>query len=117
MFKWLELPEEKRPRLITLYFSDMDDTGHRYGPSNDEKLSERLTQLDHELGALFEGIKSYDLDINVIVVSDHGMMDVSPDHFLNLTDMTKGIPARIVNNGALAHVYLEDKNNQAAGNV
>lgn len=87
----------------------MDDTGHRYGPGNDEKLSERLTQLDHELGALFEGIKSYDLDINIIVVSDHGMMNVTIDHFINLTDLTKDIPARIVNSGALAHVYLEDQ--------
>ncbi|SFU16319.1 Predicted pyrophosphatase or phosphodiesterase, AlkP superfamily [Algoriphagus locisalis] len=109
VFKWLELPEEKRPRLITLYFSDMDDTGHRYGPSNDEKLTTTLTKLDYELGALFEGLKSYDLDINVIVVSDHGMMDVTPDHFINLSELTKDIPARIVNDGALAHVYLEDK--------
>ncbi|PZX51430.1 alkaline phosphatase family protein [Algoriphagus chordae] len=108
VFKWLELPAEERPRLITMYFSDMDDTGHRYGPSNDEKLSETLTRLDHELGALFEGLKSYDLDINVIIVSDHGMMDIKPDQYLNLTDLTKGIPARIVNNGALAHLYLED---------
>ena len=36
--KWLEMPEETRPHLITLYFSDMDDTGHRYGPNNKEKL-------------------------------------------------------------------------------
>ena len=109
VFKWLELPEEKRPRFIAMYFSDMDDTGHRYGPNNDEKLSQKLTQLDHELGALFQGLKSYDLNINVIVVSDHGMMEVSAAHFLNLSELTKGIPARIVNNGALAHVYLEDQ--------
>ncbi|MEB2781985.1 ectonucleotide pyrophosphatase/phosphodiesterase [Algoriphagus sp. C2-6-M1] len=108
VFKWLELPEAKRPRLITLYFSDMDDTGHRYGPTNDKQLSSRLTKLDHELGALFEGLKSYDLDINVIVVSDHGMMDIPVDHYLNLSELTKNIPARIVNNGALAHLYLEE---------
>lgn len=109
VFKWLELPDKERPRLITLYFSDMDDVGHRYGPMNDGKLSAGLSQLDHELGALFEGIKSYDLDINIIIVSDHGMMEVTSDHFLNLTELTKDIPARIVNNGALAHVYLEDQ--------
>ncbi|WP_339753801.1 ectonucleotide pyrophosphatase/phosphodiesterase [Algoriphagus aquimarinus] len=108
VFKWLELPEAERPRLITLYFSDMDDTGHRYGPTNDEKLSATLTKLDHELGALFEGLKSYDLNINVIVVSDHGMMDIQPDQYLNLSELTAGIPARIVNSGALAHLYLEN---------
>ncbi|MEP0714243.1 ectonucleotide pyrophosphatase/phosphodiesterase [Algoriphagus sp.] len=109
VFKWLELPEEKRPRLITLYFSDMDDIGHRYGPNNDEKLSAGLEKLDRQLGALFEGLKSYDLDINVILVSDHGMMNVKPENYLNLTELTKDIPARIVNSGALAHVYLENQ--------
>lgn len=109
VFKWLELPEAERPRLITMYFSDMDDVGHAYGPSNDEMLEPRLKKLDHELGALFEGLKSYNLDINVIIVSDHGMTDVSTDKFLNFTMLTKDIPARVVNNGALAHVYLEDK--------
>lgn len=109
VFRWLELPEEERPRLITMYFSDMDDIGHRYGPTNDDKLSAGLKKLDHELGALFEGLKSYDLDINVIVVSDHGMMDIPLGNYLDLSKLTKGIPARIVNNGALAHVYLEDE--------
>ncbi|WP_192346316.1 ectonucleotide pyrophosphatase/phosphodiesterase [Algoriphagus sp. Y33] len=109
VFKWLELPEAERPRLITMYFSDMDDIGHAYGPSNDALLEPRLRKLDHELGALFEGLKSYDLDINVIIVSDHGMTDIPIDNFLNLTILTKDVPGSVVNNGALAHVYLENK--------
>lgn len=113
VFKWLELPKNERPRLITLYFSDMDDIGHRYGPSNDKQLKTTLQRLDHVLGALFEGLKSYELDINVIIVSDHGMMDVPMGHFLNLSELTKDIPARIVNNGALAHLYLEDSKDKA----
>jgi len=114
VFEWLQLPETERPRFIALYFSDMDDVGHAYGPSNDEKLDERLTRLDHELGALFEGIKSFDLPINVIIVSDHGMADVQKDKLINLEELTEGIQARIVNNGALAHVHLEDKSDQKA---
>jgi len=114
VFEWLQLPDAERPRFIALYFSDMDDVGHAYGPSNDEKLGERLTTLDHELGALFEGIKSFDLPINVIIVSDHGMADVQKDKLINLDELTEGVQARIVNNGALAHVHLEDKSNQKA---
>ena len=114
VFEWLQLPDAERPRFIALYFSDMDDVGHAYGPSNDEKLDERLTRLDHELGALFEGIKSFDLPINVIIVSDHGMADVQKDKLINLDELTEGIQARIVNNGALAHVHLEDKSDQKA---
>lgn len=106
VFEWLQLPETDRPRMITLYFSDMDNTGHRYGPNNDEKLKATLDRLDRELGALFEGLKSFDLDINVILVSDHGMADVTKDKLINLDKLTEGIEARVVNNGALAHLHL-----------
>jgi predicted AlkP superfamily pyrophosphatase or phosphodiesterase len=112
VFEWLELPEEERPRVITLYFSDMDDTGHRYGPDNDEQLAKTLHRLDRELGALFEGLKSFDLDINVVLVSDHGMTNVTRERLINLDEITQGIDAKVVNDGALAHVYLtnvEDK--------
>ncbi len=109
VFEWLQSPDTERPRLIALYFSDMDDVGHAYGPSNNEKLQERLTKLDHELGALIEGVKSFDLPINLIFVSDHGMSDVKKDRLINLDELTEGIDARVVNNGALAHIHLEDK--------
>lgn len=106
VFEWLQLPETERPRLITLYFSDMDNAGHRYGPNNDEKLKASLGRLDYELGALFEGLKSFDLDINIILVSDHGMAEVPKGKLINLDKLTEGIDARVVNNGALAHLHL-----------
>lgn len=108
VFEWLQLPETERPGLITLYFSDMDNVGHRYGPSNDDQLKAALNRLDRELGALFEGLKSFDLDINLLLVSDHGMADVPKDKLINLDQLTEGIEARIVNNGALAHLHLVD---------
>jgi predicted AlkP superfamily pyrophosphatase or phosphodiesterase len=109
VFEWLQLPEDERPRMITLYFSDMDDIGHRYGPDNDKEIGGRLEKLDRELGALFEGLKSFDLDINIFLVSDHGMTNVQKENLLNLDHITEGIDARVVNNGALAHLHLENK--------
>ena len=108
VFDWLRLPEADRPRLITLYFSDMDDTGHRYGPNNDVELKKTLDRLDHELGALFEGLESFDLPIHVVLVSDHGMMEVKQENLILLEDLTEGIKGRVVNNGALAHLHLEN---------
>jgi predicted AlkP superfamily pyrophosphatase or phosphodiesterase len=113
VFDWLQLPEADRPRLITLYFSDMDDTGHRYGPNNDEELKKTLFRLDHELGALFEGLKSFDLPIHVILVSDHGMAEVKKENIILLEALTEGIQARVVNNGALAHLHLSDPSQKA----
>lgn len=108
VLEWLQLPEAERPRLITMYFSDMDDVGHMYGPDNDVQLSKKLQKLDRELGSLFEGLKSLDLPITVVIVSDHGMTNVPIGNLVDLDQMTKGIEGKVVNNGSLAHVYLDD---------
>ncbi|RIW13765.1 alkaline phosphatase family protein [Algoriphagus lacus] len=108
VFEWLQLPDTERPRMITLYFSDMDDVGHAYGPGNDEKIKERLFKLDREMGSLFEGLKSFDLPIHIILVSDHGMAEVPQNRLINLDELTEGINGRVVNNGALAYIHLEN---------
>ena len=54
--KWLALPSQNRPHLITMYFSDMDDTGHQFGPNNDIELKKTLFDLDKKLAVLFKGI-------------------------------------------------------------
>lgn len=108
VFEWLQMPDSIRPRMITMYFSDMDDVGHGFGSSNDEKLDERLRALDGVLGALFEGVKSLDQEVNMIIVSDHGMADVTVESYIPLDQIMTGIAARVVNSGALAHIYLED---------
>jgi len=109
VFEWLQMPDSIRPRMITMYFSDMDDIGHGYGANNDAQLSKRLAQLDRELGALFEGVKSLDQEVNIIIVSDHGMADVPLENYIALDGITEQISGRVVNSGALAHIYLEDK--------
>ena len=87
----------------------MDDTGHRYGPDNDEQLSKTLKRLDRELGgSFFEGLKSLDLPINIVLVSDHGMQAVPKEKLINLAPLVEGINARVVNSGALVHLHLED---------
>jgi len=95
--------------MITLYFSDMDDAGHRYGPSDDEQIGAALLRLDTMLGQLFEGVKTAGLPVNIIIVSDHGMVDVAPDKLINIDPLQKDNWYRIANNGALAHVYLKKK--------
>jgi predicted AlkP superfamily pyrophosphatase or phosphodiesterase len=92
----------------------MDDTGHRYGPNNDDELKKTLFRLDHELGSLFEGLKSFDLPIHVVLVSDHGMAEVKKENLILLEPLTEGIQARVVNNGALAHLHLSDPSEKAA---
>ena len=100
--------------MITLYFSDMDDIGHRHGPSDDQALRKGLIALDRELGKLFDGVANSGLAVNIIIVSDHGMLDVGPEKLVNIDPLQQEGQYRIANNGALAHVYLEKKASKKA---
>ncbi len=72
--KWLSLPEKDRPRLVLLYFSEPDHTGHTYGPNspNTKKVVENLDSL---VGVLTKKLRKTPVakNIDLIIVSDHGM--------------------------------------------
>jgi predicted AlkP superfamily pyrophosphatase or phosphodiesterase len=76
---WLRLPDERRPHLITLYFSEVDHQGHEHGPVSDE-VRAAVEAVDKEIGALEAGVKKLALPVDVIVVSDHGMAAVEGDY-------------------------------------
>jgi arylsulfatase A-like enzyme len=82
---WLHLPPEQRPHMITLYFSDTDTAGHRFGPDS-QQVADAVHELDSEIGKLIDGIKESKLPVDLIVLADHGMVEVkgspvSLDHF------------------------------------
>jgi predicted AlkP superfamily pyrophosphatase or phosphodiesterase len=72
---WLHLPAEQRPHMITLYFSDTDSAGHRYGPDS-QQVADAVRELDGEIGKLVDGIKESKLPVDLIVLADHGMVEV-----------------------------------------
>ncbi len=72
---WLRLPAEERPHFITLYFSAVDHAGHDYGPESPE-VAKAVRELDGEIGRLRRGIRELKLPVDLIVVADHGMVQV-----------------------------------------
>ena len=84
---WLSLPEAQRPSFITLYFSDVDDAGHTYGPDHSETL-DAAAKLDAELGALIAGIETRGLAnrTTVIATADHGMSQQAVDRKIFIDD-------------------------------
>jgi predicted AlkP superfamily pyrophosphatase or phosphodiesterase len=72
---WLHIPAEQRPHMITLYFSDTDTAGHRYGPKSPQ-VAEAVLELDDEIGKLMDGIRESNLPVDLIVLADHGMVEV-----------------------------------------
>ncbi len=73
---WLKLPEDKRPHFISLYFPEVDGSGHHYGP--DTKETENAVHLiDQAIGSLVQKVNELGLkNVNFIFVSDHGMIKV-----------------------------------------
>jgi predicted AlkP superfamily pyrophosphatase or phosphodiesterase len=82
---WLTLPKEQRPHFITLYFSDSDNSGHNYGPDSKE-MEETAHYLDSLIGDLKNKLDHCGLDVNLLIVSDHGMKEIFPDGLLNIMD-------------------------------
>jgi predicted AlkP superfamily pyrophosphatase or phosphodiesterase len=87
ILEWLSLPEGRRPSFLTLYYSDVDNAGHRFGPDSGE-VHEAALRVDLSLGELVAGVEAMGLSdrVNYVVVSDHGMAALSPDRVIVLDD-------------------------------
>ena len=83
----MSLPAQERPRLVMGYFDEPDHTGHDFGPISVE-TKEVVEQLDSLLHSLYLRLKAlpYGDKINFIVLSDHGMEDISPERFISWND-------------------------------
>lgn len=90
VIEWLERPLDKRPGLITLYFSEPDGIGHEYGPVHEETAAV-VNYNDSILGYLRSEIEKlpYGEKVNLVVLSDHGMGPISADRYVNLNDYIK----------------------------
>ncbi len=91
---WLRRPAPTRPDFITLYLDTVDITGHDFGPDSPQ-LDNALRDVDAVLARLFAGIRESGMDgqINIVIVSDHGMAAVAQDHVIVLDDV---VPAHAI---------------------
>lgn len=115
--EWLSLPEADRPRLITLYYSAVDSALHRYGVETPEE-GNAIKAVDDSIASLRQEIEALGLteQVNLIVVSDHGMTDLDPKSMVYLDDYfdldTVFIPSFHSKTGAMSspftHVFVKD---------
>jgi predicted AlkP superfamily pyrophosphatase or phosphodiesterase len=84
---WLDQPEAKRPTFLTLYFSDVDDAGHRFGPNGDE-THQAVLDVDAVIERLISGVERLGLAsrTNYVIVSDHGMAELSRERVIVLDE-------------------------------
>ncbi len=87
LLDWLDLPEPKRPRLLTTYFSFVDDAGHEGGPDS-EAVRRAIAEVDRLIGLLLDALRRRGRleAVNLIVLSDHGMAAIDTSRVIFLDD-------------------------------
>lgn len=72
------------PNLTMVYVEQLDATMHRYGSNAPETLAE-LESIDEALGYFFREVRKLPVfdSLNIIVTSDHGTADTSPERYVN----------------------------------
>lgn len=105
---WLELPAEKRPHMITLYFSDVDGAGHGFGPGSDE-VGAAIATVDGNLGRLLDGIEqlAHADDVYVVLVSDHGML-IAPADKADVVDPSLFPGVRFIELGPYGSIFVDE---------
>ncbi len=120
---WLDPEGEVQADFATLYHSDVDSYGHRYGPNSPE-VDQQVLEADRWLGYLFDRLKEAGLidSIHLILVSDHGMAELSEERVIFLdelidldrVDMIDWSPVAMIRpeEGAVQEIYEELKSKE-----
>ena len=108
---WLSLPADQRPDLVTLYFSVDDSASHTYGPTAPATLS-AIVEVDRQIAVLWQAIESLNVregtDINLMLVSDHGMSEVDPNLFIDTNTLPRPKGFKRVNGSTRVTYYQRD---------
>ena len=85
---WLSEPQATRPRFATLYFENLDEESHRFGPES-AQARHALGEADAAVGRLLQGLDASGVleQVNIVLVSDHGMASVPPTQRVTIEAM------------------------------
>ncbi len=88
LLAWLDLPAAQPTRLYTLYFDLVDHVGHTFGPDAPETRA-AVKEVDDAVGRLLAGLVARGRrdQVNLVVVSDHGMSSCGPEQVVFLDDL------------------------------
>jgi predicted AlkP superfamily pyrophosphatase or phosphodiesterase len=102
---WLDLPGEQRPDLATLYFDIVDTAGHHHGPAAPE-TTQAVASVDASIARLVAGLEARGLAdrTTLVVVSDHGMAETSPERAIYLDELIDLRAIQIVHAGAFVGI-------------
>jgi len=107
---WLKLPDSIRPHLITFYFPEVDHAGHTFGPNSPE-TGDKVFLVDSALGAMVKQVHSLNLNVNFILVSDHGMARVNRENPIELDRKSFDLQGvKVFGGETQLNLYVKDPN-------
>lgn len=100
---WMDPEGPVQADFGTLYYSDVDVSGHRFGPRSSE-VAAQVAAADEWIGYLVRRLEEVGLwgGLNLIVVSDHGMAELSHDRLIFLDDLIDLERVRVVDRTPVA---------------
>jgi predicted AlkP superfamily pyrophosphatase or phosphodiesterase len=112
---WLRMPEETRPHLVTLYFSELDSAQHA-GALDSPRVEAAAKSIDQALGLLLDGIDALPIRdrLYLLITSDHGMVETSLsqairlDGLIDMDEVDRGF------SGPVASLHLKDPTRASA---
>lgn len=119
VLEWLARPAETRPRVVTLYFEQVDNAAHRDGPES-AATAAAVAAVDAEIGRLLDGLDRLDLSNRayVLVVSDHGQYPYRADRQTLVLDEVVDLDGfAVVDGGPYAFLYADEADAAAARRV
>lgn len=87
IIEWFSAPEEEAVDFGVLYWEEPDESGHNLGPQS-PLMDAIIAGIDEKLGFLMDELKKAGLyeKVNLIVTSDHGMAQLSPEKIIELDE-------------------------------
>ncbi len=120
------LEDYPQPDIFLIKMCDLDTVKHVHGIKN-EFVNEQLRKHDRELGSILEGLRRKGTldDTNIVVLGDHGQMDITKSINMNVLLKQNGFirtdeEGRLVDYDAYCHsaslsawIQLKDPNDEA----
>lgn len=103
VLNWYNLPVNERPQLITTYFHDIDSAGHRYG-QNSPELINAINAVDQAIEQMVTKVRALNLDVNIVIVSDHGMAQIPSKNYEYLPSWLND-EYNVLSSGPIVHLY------------
>ncbi|MDF1506222.1 ectonucleotide pyrophosphatase/phosphodiesterase, partial [Roseisolibacter sp. H3M3-2] len=105
---WLRRPAATRPRFVAVYVPTVDQVGHRSGPTS-AALDSAVVHADRAVGRLLDSVAASPVGarVNVVVLSDHGMLPIAADPVVALSRFADMAGVRAVDNGPYMALWFD----------